>query len=165
MSQKHPILERKFHCITWPPFPASSRLHFDYFQATEMRYENGIMTRHKSNDTLLCLVRTWCKIVHCIKKNPDSTKDTTMNAFMTYDNKVHAFTGTELLKQCGKAAKSIGSDVLGFSLEQFGLHSARSGAAMAMYLSGVLVLMTMLIGHWSSNTFLCYIRKQVKEFS
>jgi len=36
---------------------------------------------------------------------------------------------------------------------------------MVMYLAGVPVFTIMLLGRWSSNDFLCYIRKQVKEFS
>jgi len=36
---------------------------------------------------------------------------------------------------------------------------------MAMYLSGVPVYTIMLLGRWSSDAFLHYIRKQVKEFS
>jgi hypothetical protein len=36
---------------------------------------------------------------------------------------------------------------------------------MAMYLAGVPAFTIMLIGRWSSNTFLCYIRRQVQELS
>jgi hypothetical protein len=36
---------------------------------------------------------------------------------------------------------------------------------MAMYLAGVLVSMIMLLGRWSSDAFMHYIRKQVKKFS
>jgi hypothetical protein len=36
---------------------------------------------------------------------------------------------------------------------------------MAMYLAGVPVYTIMLLGCWSSDSFLRYIRKQVKEFS
>jgi hypothetical protein len=75
------------------------------------------------------------------------------------------FSGQELLKRLRLAAKSIGPEVLGFSADQIGLHSARSGAAMAMYLAGVPVFTIMLLGRWSSDAFLRYIRKQVKEFS
>jgi hypothetical protein len=60
---------------------------------------------------------------------------------------------------------AIGKDTLGFSPYEIGLHSARSGAAMAMYLSGVPMFTIMLLGRWSSNALLHYIRKQVKEFS
>jgi hypothetical protein len=37
--------------------------------------------------------------------------------------------------------------------------------AIVMYLGECPVFMIMLIGHWSSNAFLRYIRKQVMEFS
>ncbi len=63
------------------------------------------------------------------------------------------------------AAASLGPDELGFTPNEIGLHSARSGAAMAMYLSGVPVFTIMLLGRWSSDAFLRYIRKQVREFS
>jgi hypothetical protein len=46
-----------------------------------------------------------------------------------------------------------------------GLHSLRSSAAMAMYLNKVPVYTIMLLGRWSSDAFLRYIRKQVQEFS
>eukprot|EP00957_Ditylum_brightwellii_P087005 6622464-Ditylum_brightwellii.AAC.1 len=36
---------------------------------------------------------------------------------------------------------------------------------MAMYLAGVPVYTIMLIGCWGSDAFLCYIRKQVQEFT
>jgi len=36
---------------------------------------------------------------------------------------------------------------------------------MAMYLGGVPIFTIMLLGRWSSEAFLRYIRKQVQEFS
>jgi hypothetical protein len=63
------------------------------------------------------------------------------------------------------AATSLGPDILGFTVDQIGLHFARSGTAMAMYLAGVPIFTIMLLGRWSSDAFLCYIQKQVKEFS
>jgi len=50
-------------------------------------------------------------------------------------------------------------------LQDIGLHSLRSGATLAMYLSSIPVFTIMLIGQWSSNAFLQYIRTQVQEFS
>eukprot|EP00978_Attheya_sp_CCMP212_P021308 scaffold62029_cov65-Attheya_sp.AAC.1 len=41
-----------------------------------------------------------------------------------------------------------------------GTHSIRSAAAMAMYLAGVPVFTIMLIGRWSRDAFLHYIRRQ-----
>jgi hypothetical protein len=78
---------------------------------------------------------------------------------------MHLFTGQELLKRLHLAATLIGPDILGFNTDQIGLHSARSVAAMAMVLAGVPVFTVMLLGRWSSDAFLCFICKQVKEFS
>jgi hypothetical protein len=54
---------------------------------------------------------------------------------------------------------------LGFGPNDIGLHSLRSGAAMAMYLFAVPVFTIMLLGRWSSDAFLRYIRRQVQQFS
>ena len=63
------------------------------------------------------------------------------------------------------AVVAIGEDVLGFKKEQIRTHSIRSGAAMAIYLGECPVYTIMLIGRWSSDAFLRYIRKQVEQFS
>jgi hypothetical protein len=84
---------------------------------------------------------------------------------MKEDGSTYHFTGSILLTRLRRAAQSLGPDILGFNHKQIGLHSARSGAAMAMYLAGVPVFTIMLLGHWSSDAFLRYIRKQVQEFS
>ena len=65
-------------------------------------------------------------------------------------NKIHKITGSQLLRQLRLAAAAIGKDILGFSPNDLGLHSARCGAAMAMCLAGVPVYTIMLLGHWSS---------------
>ncbi len=60
---------------------------------------------------------------------------------------------------------AIGEVKLGIKKEDVGMHSIRLGAAMAMYLGECPVFMIMLIGHWSSDAFLRFIRKQVIGFS
>ncbi len=54
---------------------------------------------------------------------------------------------------------------LGIAKHKIGTNLIRSRAAMAMYLGECPVYTMMLIGCWSSNAFLRYIRKQVMEFS
>jgi hypothetical protein len=63
------------------------------------------------------------------------------------------------------AVSAIDKARLGISKEEIGTHSIRLGAAMAMYLGECPVYTIMLIGQWSSNTFLRCFRKQVMEFS
>ena len=53
----------------------------------------------------------------------------------------------------------------GLIISQIGLHSLRSPSAMAMYMNHVPVYTIMLLGRWSSDAFLRYIRRQVEEFS
>ena len=57
------------------------------------------------------------------------------------------------------------SKTLGFEAHKIGTHSIRSGGAMAMKLSGAEDSTIMLIGHWKSDSFLKYIRKQILQFS
>ena len=63
------------------------------------------------------------------------------------------------------SVKAIREDKLGFTTDDIGCHSLRSGAAMAMKVSGVSEYTIMLIGRWKSLAFLDYIRRQVAEFS
>ena len=60
---------------------------------------------------------------------------------------------------------TIGEGVLHIAANKIGTHSIHSGAAMAMFLGRCPVFLIMMIGLWSSNAFLCYIRKQVEEFN
>jgi hypothetical protein len=50
---------------------------------------------------------------------------------------LHRFTGKDLLTHLCRAAASLGPDKLGYTPDQIGLYSVRSGVAMAMYLAGV----------------------------
>ena len=63
------------------------------------------------------------------------------------------------------AVQAIGEGVLNIKVDEIGTHSIRSGAAMAMVMGGLPVYMIMLMGRWSSDAFLRYIRKQIEQFS
>ena len=63
------------------------------------------------------------------------------------------------------AVRAIGEDKLVFKEEQLGTHSQRLVAAMVMFLGESPVYTIMMIGKWSSDAFLRYIRKQVEQFS
>jgi hypothetical protein len=64
-----------------------------------------------------------------------------------------------------QSLRDADSESLNIKADECGLHSLRSSAAMAMYLNGIPVYTIMLLGRWSSDAFLRYIRKQVTEFS
>ena len=59
----------------------------------------------------------------------------------------------------------LGEGILGFTKDDVGLHSIRSGGAMAMFLSGVSEIIIKRVGRWSSEAFLEYIREQVDTFT
>ncbi len=133
------------------------------FQKKDTR--NDTVTHFRSGHKSLCPVLVWIQIIQRIRSYPSSTDDTPVNTFMDKFKKIHYISGSQLLKQLRLAAAALGKDILGFSPKDLGLHSARSGAAMAMFLARVPVYTIMLLGRWSSDAFLRYIRKQVKEFS
>jgi hypothetical protein len=135
------------------------------FELQKREEKDDTITQHKSNDSLLCPVKIWAKIIRRLLSYESASRDTTVNTYYFPNRSVHHFTGKELLHRIRLAASLIGSDELGFQPNQIGLHSARSGAAMAMYLGGVPVCSIMLLGRWASDTFMHCIRKQVQEFS
>jgi hypothetical protein len=136
------------------------------FEQQKHDSKNDVITQHRSRDKLLCPVKIWCKIIQFLLSYSSSNQDTTVNTFILPNGKPHHFTGSEVLKGLCIAVEAIGSDTLGFTADQIGLlHLARSGAEMAMYLAGIPVFTIMLLERWPSDTFLRYIRKQVKEFS
>ena len=95
-------------------------------------------------------------------------QNTTLNDpvnLISYNSKFYHITSSDSVKALRAAALSIGATTLGFDPTDIGTHSIRSGAAMAMYLDEVPVYTIMLIGRWSSDAFLLYIRKQVEQFS
>jgi hypothetical protein len=79
--------------------------------------------------------------------------------------RIEHITSKTITQHLRAACAAIGSETLGFEPHEVGTHLLRSGAAMEMYLGEVPVYTIMLMGRWSSNAFLRYIRKQVELFS
>jgi hypothetical protein len=138
----------------------SVTLTFEY-QKRDLRDDQ--VTQSKSGHTLLCPVRAAAKVVKrllSLNKSPD---------LFTYKyadkkGKVWDLTAKAALAHIRCFIASV-DPVFGLKPKEIGLHSLRSSAAMAMYLNGIPVYTIMLLGRWSSDAFLRYIRKQVNEFS
>ena len=79
--------------------------------------------------------------------------------------KLKTITSSAIRKKLCSAAKLVGEDHLGFHPNDIGTHSIRSVATMSMYLDGVPTFTIILIGRWSSDVFLQYIRKQFEQFT
>ena len=122
------------------------------------------ITQHCTHDATLCPVRAWAALVKRVLGHPGTNSDTPVNAFVV--NGVLKFIpATRIVDKIRASATVIGEDVLGCQPSEFGSHSIRSGAAMAMYLNDVPTYTIMLVGRWSSDAFLKYIRRQVQEFT
>jgi hypothetical protein len=122
------------------------------------------VTQLTSEDTILCPVRQWAALTRRILGYPGATPETTVNAVWKND-RIEFITSSDITDALRDGVKAIGEDKLGFKASEVGTHSIRSGAAMAMYLGECPVYTIMMIGRWSSDAFLLYIRKQVEQFS
>jgi len=70
---------------------------------------------------------------------------------------------SEILIDLRSSVDAIGVDILGFTSANIGTHSIRASLAMMIYLAKEPIYTIMLVGRWSSDAFLAYIEKQVKE--
>jgi hypothetical protein len=122
------------------------------------------ITLMASEDAILCPVRAMATMVKRIKKYPGTTSNSPIS---TYSNNIgiDQKTSNHMINALRDSVGGIGEIRLGIKKEDVGTHSIISGVVMAMYLGECPVFMIMLIGRWSSNTFLQYIRKQVIGFS
>ena len=116
-----------------------------------------------SQDAWLCPVRAAEATVRRIRKYPGSSQDSPISTVIVNGQPEQVMT-THMTHALRDAVGAIGEVKLGIKKEDIRKHSIRLSATMAMYLEFP-VFMIMLIGRWSSNALLRYIRKQVMEFS
>ena len=119
---------------------------------------------HRTRDPNLNPVAHWAHTIRRIITIPKWNPDWPVNTIHR-NGKIHHITNTEISKLIKTAVTEIGVDILGFTKDDVNTHSNRAAAAMAMYLANVPVYTIMLVGRWSSDAFLLYIRKQVQEFT
>ncbi len=121
------------------------------------------ITQWRTADKLLCPVKIWAMLVRRILSYKGTNKNSPVS-LAKHKNKIINVTGEMMADLCPDGVATIGKTKLGILRSEIGTHSIRSGAVMAMYLSGVPVFSIMLIRRWSSTAFLKYIRKQDQEF-
>ncbi len=112
---------------------------------------------HVPNQTMASII-TW------ILSYKGTNKDSPVFLAL-HRNKIISITSEMISYLIKDGVVAIGKMKLDILCSEVGMHSIRSGTAMAMYLAGVPIFSIMLIGCWSSLAFLKYIRKQVREFS
>jgi hypothetical protein len=132
------------------------------FQKREIR--DDTITQSRSENRVFCPVLACASIVRAMIA--DKCKPTDCVYRLRLDNgTMTSLASKTALLMLRQSLRDIDSEAVNIRPEECGLHSLRSSAAMAMYLNGIPVYTIMLLGRWSSDAFLRYIRKQVTEFS
>ena len=145
--------------------------HLEYADSVTIVFEkqkkdekSDKVTQHKTHHVLMNPPRIWAAIVKRIRSYPGSSDDTPVSAVWR-NNRIEHITGQEMIAAIDRAALAIGYDNLGLKRGDFGTHSIRSGGAMAMALDDLPPYSIMMIGRWSTDTFMKYIRRQVDMFT
>ena len=125
--------------------------------------KNAVITQHR-NESNLCPVKAIAKITSRILSYPDCSLNSPVNTIRTNKTTYH-ISSTMVLNRIRDVVKGFGPDDLGFLASETGTHSIRSSTAMQLHINKVDTYQIMLIGRWSSDAFLRYIRPQILEFS
>jgi hypothetical protein len=134
------------------------------FEFQKKDEKNDSVTMHATGHITMCPVRAWAALIRRIMTYHGNDDNTPVSAVWK-NNRIEHITSKQIIDAINMAAEAIGWESLGIKKGDFGTHSIRSGGAMAMYLDEVPVFTIMMIGRWSSDAFLKYIRKQVESFS
>jgi hypothetical protein len=139
------------------------------FQKKDVR--NDIISHQRLGDKVgegeMCPVRAAIELILRIVDYgipQDKLNDTQIN-YVQFDGKGFTIPSSLILLQIRSAVAKLGYETLGFTPDEVGTHSNRSGGAMGMFLAGTPVYTIMLMGRWSSDAFMRYIRKQVLSLS
>ena len=132
------------------------------FQKNDVTWDT--VTHTASGDDSFCPVRSWAAVVKRVWQIPGASRDTPVNSYQ-HEMDTIEFSSDFVMRSLRAVVADIGVDVLGFTKDDIGTHSLRSGCAMAMHLAGIPVYMMMLIGRWSSEAFMLYIQKQIRQFA
>ena len=150
------------HDSPWINYSELVIITFEFQKNTK---RNKTVHMFKTNDVLLCPVKAWATTVNRIWNTvPGADGDTRVCAYNDHGQASFIDSSYARAKLRG-TVELIGEEALGFTKEDVGLHSIRSGGAMAMFLSGVPTIIIQRVGRWESDAFMEYIREQVESFT
>jgi hypothetical protein len=111
-------------------------------------------------------VASFANVIRRIDSLPGSNDDTLLYNYAAANNRSFlAVSDADMIRALRATVTLIGEEELGYKAADVGTHSIRSGAAMALVLSGHAAWRIMLAGRWQSDAFLVYIREQIQQFS
>ena len=108
----------------------------------------------KTDDPILNPVVAWSKTVQRVWSYPGTTEDTKVYLFMNVDGTFSSIQSRHVRDWLHTIVELIGEDVLGFTKNDVGLHSIRSGGTTAMFLLKISTIVIQKIGRCSSKAFL-----------
>ena len=123
-------------------------------------------THQRTADEVLCPVRRLASLVSRIYASVPSVSPQTQVNTVHLLSKETLITSTELLNYMRSTCTAAGDKhTFGYAAHEIGTKSLRSGAAMGLFLMNHPVHKIMILGRWSSDAFLVYIRPQVLEWT
>jgi hypothetical protein len=125
------------------------------------------VSKNSIGEGIMCPVRAAAELISTLYNSgiPQTRVPNLQLNTVVYKGQLSTTPSMMILEKTRAAVRSLGKERLGFSEHDVGTHSNRSGGAMGMYLSGTPVYTIMLLGRWSSDAFMRYIRKQVLSMS
>jgi hypothetical protein len=149
----------------------SGNIHLAYFVTIIfVDQKNGkkmdARTQRRTDHKILCPVRRWAAVVSRVRTTvPHCSDDTPVCSVRNGKTTLH-ISQTFLLTFLRSACAALGGhQAFGFHPHEIGNKSIRSGAAMALFLANHSPAKIMILGRWSSDAFLVYIRPQVLEWT
>ena len=123
-------------------------------------------THQRTPDPVLCPVKTLVSLINRIyRRIPNANDDLTLDSTRLV-NRITRITSTMIRNYLRSTCTILGGRAtFGFDATELGTKSLRSGAAMSLFLMNHSVHKIMILGRWSSDAFLVYIRPQVLEWT
>ena len=163
-----------FRDATHREIPHSSEQDLPMARRVTVTFENqknGLKmdkrTQERTGDSVMCPVRRLASLVlRVLDRIPGAEQETPIGSIPQTAGGSRVITSSELRWSLRSACtKGGGSSTFGYNASDIGTRSIRSGAAMGLFLMNQPVAKIMILGRWSSDAFLDYIRPQVLEWT
>jgi hypothetical protein len=143
---------------------AAAKLVIVTFEFQKNDHRSTQVHMFRTDDSVLNPVVAWAHTVQRVRSYKDATMDSKVCLFQNTQG-MSTIQADHARTWLRSVADLVGEARLGFTKDEIGLHSIRSGGAMAMFMSGISTIIIQRVGRWSSEAFLEYIRDQIESFT